>query len=187
MRAVVVYESIYGNTKGIAEGIADGLRHGDQAEVEVLPVDRVGARGLEGVDLLVVGGPTHMHGMTSSMSRKLAVKAAEDEGLEVEPGAAEGLGLRTWLRDQAGDGTRAAAFDTRADASPTLTGMAARGIAKRLRRRGFETVSEPESFLVEESEGPLAAGELDRARRWGEVLAAKAGSGVGGQPATTRP
>ena len=56
--------------------------------------------------------------MTSSMSRKMAVKAAEDEGLEVEPGAAEGLGLRSWLRDQAGDGTRAAAFDTRADASP---------------------------------------------------------------------
>ena len=112
MRTVVVYESIYGNTKGIAEGIAEGLHHGDQAEVEVLPVDRVGARGLEGVDLLVVGGPTHMHGMTSSMSRKLAVKAAEDEGLEVEPGAAEGLGLRTWLRDQAGDGMRAAAFDS---------------------------------------------------------------------------
>ena len=179
MHAVVVYESIYGNTKGIAEAIADGLRHGDEAEVEVL-VDRVAARGLEGVDLLVVGGPTHMHGMTSSMSRKMAVKAAEDEGLEVEPGAAEGLGLRSWLRDQAGDGTRAAAFDTRADASPTLTGMAARRDRRRLRRRGFETVSEPESFLVEESEGPLAFGELDRARRWGEALAAKAGSGVGG-------
>ncbi len=113
--------------------------------------------------------------------------ARTPEQLGVQPGAAEGLGLRSWLRDQAGDGTRAAAFDTRADASPTLTGMAARGIAKRLRRRGFETVSEPESFLVEESEGPLAAGELDRARRWGEVLAAKAGSGVGGQPTTTRP
>jgi hypothetical protein len=49
--------------------------------------------------------------------------------------------------------------------------MAARGIAKRLRRRGFETIAEPESFLVEESEGPLAAGEVDRARRWGEALA----------------
>ena len=129
------------------EAIAEGLHHGDQAEVEVLPVDRVGARGLEGVDLLVVGGPTHMHGMTSSMSRKLAVKAAEDEGLEVEPGAAEDLGLRTWLRDQAGDGTRAAAFDTVRTPRPrsrewrrgSPSGCAAR----------FETVSEPESFRRE--------------------------------------
>ena len=178
MHAVVVYESIYGNTKGIAEAIADGLRHGDEAEVEV-PVDRVAARGLEGVDLLVVGGPTHMHGMTSSMSRKMAVKAAEDEGLEVEPGAAEGLGLRSWLRDQAGDGTLAAAFDTRADASPTLTGMAARGIAKRL-RDGARRSASPRKPSWRNPRVHWPPASSDRARRWGEALAAKAGSGVGG-------
>jgi flavodoxin len=186
MRAVVVYESIYGNTREIAEAIADGLRAGGPAEVEVMSVESATARGLDGVDMLVAGGPTHMHGMTSSMSRRIAVKAAEDEGLEVEPGAADGPGLRSWLRDQRGDGTRAAAFDTRGDASPTVTGMAARGIAKRLRRRGFETIVEPESFLVEESEGPLAAGEVDRARRWGETLAARIESSTGGDPAAAR-
>jgi Flavodoxin len=46
----------------------------------------------------------------SSLSRKLAVKAADDEGLEVESGAAEEPGLRAWLKDQTGAGTSAAAF-----------------------------------------------------------------------------
>jgi hypothetical protein len=53
--------------------------------------------------------------------------------------------------------------------------MAARGIAKRLRRHGFELVADHESFLVEDSEGPLARGELERARDWGGTLAAKVG------------
>ena len=53
MRAVVVYESIYGNTKAIAEAIADPASRRPRPR-SVLPVDRVAARGL-GVDLLVVG------------------------------------------------------------------------------------------------------------------------------------
>ena len=65
----------------------------------------------------------------------------------------------------------AAAFDTRIDKPPALTGVAARGIAKRLGRRGWKLVAEPESFFVEDSEGPLADGELERAREWGKALA----------------
>jgi hypothetical protein len=179
MTACIVYESIYGNTRQVAEAIAEGLKRAGQAEIEVLSVDEAAARGQVEADLVVAGGPTHMHGMASSMSRKMAAQAAADDGHVVEPGAAEGPGLRSWLRDQRGAGTPAAAFDTRADASPLLTGMAARGIAKRLRRGGFETFTDPESFLVEDSEGPLAEGELDRARRWGELLArSKPGPGV---------
>ena len=66
-----------------------------------------------------------------------------------------------------------ATFDTRADGRPALTGSAARGIAKRLRKRGFELVVEPESFLVEDADGPLADGELERARDWGSVIDAQ--------------
>jgi hypothetical protein len=71
-------------------------------------------------------------------------------------------------------GTAAAAFDTRADKSPWLTGAASRGIAKRLRRRGYEVLS-TESFLVEDSEGPLVEGELERARAWGADLPSRSG------------
>jgi flavodoxin len=166
MGATVVYESVYGNTRTIAEAIAEGLR-----DAELVAVQEVADR-VSDTDLLVVGGPTHMHGITTTRSREIAVQAAHEDGSgRVEPGAADEPGLRAWLRDlPSGEGGKAAAFDTRADKSPWLTGAASHGIAKRLRRRGYEVVSR-QSFLVEDSEGPLAEGELARARDWGRKLA----------------
>ena len=52
----------------------------------------------------------------------------------------------------------------------TLTGSAAKGIAKRLRHHGFEPVAEPESFFVHGTEGPLKDGELERAAAWARAL-----------------
>jgi Flavodoxin domain len=170
MKAVIAHESIYGNTRQIAEAIAAGLE--PLGEVELVSVNHGDPGAADGADALIVGGPTHMHGLATSMSRKQAAQAAEEEeDLSVEPGAADGPGLRKWLSQRAGDGKPAAAFDTRLDRSPLLTGAAARGIAKRLRRRGYEVIADPESFLVEDSEGPLAEGELERARAWGASLA----------------
>lgn len=163
MRAVVVYESIYGNSRAIAEAIAEGL-----GGVQVLPVHEAAELELD-VELMVVGGPTHMHGLTTVRSRQAAVQAAQDAA--VEPAAVKEPGLRGWLRDlERGEGAYAAAFDTRIDRSPVLTGVAARGIARRLRRHGYELLG-IESFLVKDSEGPLAQGEVDRARAWGAELA----------------
>ena len=113
-----------------------------------------------------------MHGLATSLSRRMAVDAAEEDGhAAVEPGASDDPGLRRWLHGlPKRDGALAAAFDTRVDRSPTVTGAAARGIARRLRRRGYQVLGH-ESFLVEDSEGPLAEGELERAREWGADLA----------------
>jgi hypothetical protein len=174
MSATVVYESVYGNTRAVADAIAEGL-----GDAEVVAVHEAADRMFD-ADLLVVGGPTHMHGLTTTRSRKIAVEAAHEDGSgQVEPGAAEEPGLRAWLRDLPnGEGGRAAAFDTRADKSPWLTGAASRGIAKRLRHRGYEVVSR-HSFLVEDSEGPLTEGELDRARDWGRKLASLLPVGAG--------
>ncbi len=172
MRALVVYESVYGNTRAVAEAITEGLE--SRGVVETKAVYEIAESEPDEVDLLVVGGPTHMHGLTSSLSRRLAVKAGEEDGVHIQPGADNQRGLRQWLADRSGAGGKAAAFDTRLDRSPALTGVAARGIARRLHGRGYELVAEPESFLVEDSEGPLAAGELDRARAWGAELAATA-------------
>jgi hypothetical protein len=166
MRALVAYESIYGNTRAIAEAVGEGL-----APVGVVEVRPVHEADDEGVDLLVVGGPTHMHGMTSSLSRRMAVKAGEEDGVDIEPGAREEIGLRQWLSKRSGQHREAAAFDTRGDASPRLTGMASRGIHRRLHGAGFRLIADPESFLVDDSEGPLAEGELERARAWGARLA----------------
>jgi hypothetical protein len=125
------------------------------------------------VDLLVVGGPTHVHGLASTTSRRGAVQAAREDGTtHLEPGADAEPGLRTWLRDlPPGSARHAAAFDTRVDRSPWLTGTAARGIARRLHRHGVDVVG-TESFLVTDSEGPLEEGELERARAWGAELRA---------------
>jgi hypothetical protein len=169
MRALVVYESVYGNTRAVAEAVADGLAA--CGEVEVQPVQEADDAGF---DLVVVGGPTHMHGMTSSFSRRAAVKAGEEDGVTVEPHAGDETGLRQWIRERAGGGRPSVAFDTRIDRSPRLTGMAARGIARRLHGAGYTALAEPESFFVEDSEGPLADGEVERARAWGAQLAAAA-------------
>jgi len=166
MNAIVVYESVFGNTRAIAEVIAQGL-----GSVPVVPVHEADEQ-YETVDLLVVGGPTHMHGLSSARSRRLGAEGVHEHGGgHVEPDATEEPGLRSWLRDLPPDAAgRAAAFDTRLDKSPWVTGAAARGIARRLRNHGFEVVA-TESFLVEDSEGPLVEGELDRARAWGAELA----------------
>jgi hypothetical protein len=101
------------------------------------------------------------------------VKAAREDGITVESGADAELGLRAWLAQQDGTGRTAAAFDTRIARSSMLTGAASRGIFHRLRRAGFDLLAAPESFFVEDSEGPLAVGELERALEWGIALSWK--------------
>jgi Flavodoxin len=170
MRAVVVYESMFGNTHTVADQIAEGMR--PTHEVVVVPVSGATADVLDGVELLVVGGPTHVHGMSNSTSRAGAVDMAAKEGadLELDPDH-EGEGLRDWFHHLPKlHGARAAAFDTRiGSVGPLVSGRASKGIAKRLRHHGFELVTEPESFLVDK-DSHLVEGEALRARQWGEVL-----------------
>lgn len=168
MNVLVVYESMYGNTHAVAEAVAEGLGGA------TLAAAHDAAAKAEGAELLIVGGPTHMHGLTTSSSRRMAAEAAkEDGGTTVEPGATEEPGLRRWLHDLPHvKHVQAATFDTRLDRSAALTGSAARAIARRLRRRGYDVV-DSESFLVQDSEGPLEDGELDRARAWGAELAGR--------------
>jgi len=158
MTAVVVYESSFGNTRAVAEAIARELG-APACSVDTAPPD------LEGVDLLVVGAPTHVHGLSSARSRA----AARDQGAQGDPG----IGARGFLdRIDLTSGLRAAAFDTRVSRPRVVTGSAARGIAKRLRRRGCVLAAPAESFFVDSTEGPVAPGELDRAAAWARRLLA---------------
>jgi hypothetical protein len=169
MNALIVYESMYGNTRVVAEAIADGL--GTDWTTTVRPVHEAGAVP-DDVELLLVGGPTHMHGLSSAWSRKMAASAAKEDAAKLAPGATEEPGLRAWLRDlPRRSDAQAAAFDTRGDARAAVTGSAARGIARRLRHHGYDVVG-IESFLVADAEGPLEDGELDRARAWAAGLVA---------------
>jgi hypothetical protein len=178
MRAVVVYESMYGNTHLVADAIAKGLATGGQ--VDVVPVDRADQQLLDGADLIVVGGPTHAHGMTHASTRQAAITDAHkpDSGLNLDPDA-EGPGLREWFDTLPRLAASAAAFDTRVDMPALLTGRASKGIARRLRHHRLVLIVEPESFLVTK-QNQLEPGEADRARDWGAQLA-------GMVPAVERP
>lgn len=122
-------------------------------------------------DLLVVGGPTHVHGMTTVRSRQAAMMQAGQKHLTLD-GFASAAGVREWLAtaEMPSGAISYAAFDTRVAASIRLTGRAAPRIAKLLCRRGWTELASPESFLVSRG-SHLLPGEAERARRWGEELA----------------
>ena len=169
MRTLVVYESLYGNTRVVAERIGEGLRDG--AEVEVVSVHDVTRAQVAAADLLIVGGPTHVHGMASKATKESAKQAAEKPGssLSLEPDT-EGPCLREWfLSVGALSGKRGAAFDTRVRGPAMITGRASKGITNRLEDRGCEIVSPPQSFLVDKA-SQLVDGEADRAEVWGTGL-----------------
>ncbi|MGO8873754.1 MAG: flavodoxin family protein [Acidimicrobiales bacterium] len=174
MRAVVVYESMYGNTHEVAGAIAEGL--GPPGEITVASVDQGTADLLSGAELVVVGGPTHAHGMSRKSTRRVAVDTVEKRhGSQDLDAAASGPGVRDWLASLGTVTFRAAAFDTRAKGPALVTGRASTAISRQLRKHGCDVVSDPESFVVGKDEH-LEAGELDRARAWGRQLAARCGS-----------
>ena len=165
MQALVTYESMYGNTAKIAQAIAEGLR-ANGFEADVAPIDEVDADRVAVHDLLVVGGPTHIHGMSRSSTRAVAAKDTKNtfEHPTVAPG------LRTWLGElPGGGGMAAAAFDTRMQGSKLVTGSAAKGIGRQLRSRGYRLV-DGESFLVSKDNW-LEPGEVHRATTWARQLA----------------
>lgn len=169
MRALVMWESTFGNTRKIADSIVEGLA--PTVEASAVEADRFEPWMLGGVGLVVVGAPTHMFRLPDARSRQTAVRRA--------PGRASHAtsGIREWLDDPAqnGKGTVAATFDTRFARPHWLTGSAARGAAKRLTALGYHVIA-TESFFVTGSEGPLRKGETERARAWAEQLAASIAS-----------
>jgi hypothetical protein len=170
MRAVVVYESMYGNTHQIAEAIGAGLEA--SFEVSVVPVAQASPAVLAEADLVVVGGPTHAHGMSRASTRKAAAETAgkPDSHLDLDPDA-QGPGLREWLGSLGRYPVKAAAFDTRMPGPAALTGRASKGADRLLRAHGFAVAAKPESFIVRR-DNRLEPREAARAREWGARLAA---------------
>ncbi|WP_406277006.1 flavodoxin family protein [Nocardia sp. NBC_00881] len=164
MRARVVYESMFGNTAAVAEAIAQGMRK--HATVELLNVCAAAEIPEPSVDLLVVGGPTHAFGLSRKRTRQDAAERT-DAPIAVD------IGIREWL-DAAlpvPEGSRAVAFGTKVGSPPWLPGSAARAAGRRLRHLGYQLADDPADFLVDGITGPVATGELDRARAWAERLA----------------
>lgn len=162
MRAMVVFESMFGNTQAIAEAVASGLA--PHLDVSLVEVGAAPALVPGDVALLVVGGPTHAFGMTRPDSRRSAAQQAGGSTVS------RGDGIREWTSTvELAGAVRVATFDTRVN-KPRLPGSAARSAAKRVRRRGARLIAEPRSFYVHGTPGPLLDGEADRARDWGAAL-----------------
>lgn len=150
MNALVLYESKYGNTEKVAEAIALALQESLPTRLAAVAEIDDCAEALAGIQLLVVGGPTHRHGVSPVLRETLAC-----------------------LGGRALDGIRVATFDTRLHGPRVVTGSAAVRLARLLRHHGAFIVVPAASFLVESGEGPLDGGELEHAQAWArEVLQA---------------
>ena len=155
MKAIVLYDSVFGNTRQIVQSIADALA--SRADVELLLPAEANLAGLAGSELLVVGSPTRGFRPTEAIAAML-----------------KHLGTRSL------EGSRVAAFDTRLKADEIDSagvrfivrtgGYAAKRIADQLRRAGGTLIGPPEGFFVEDTEGPLKQGELARAAAWASQL-----------------
>jgi flavodoxin len=130
VKALVVYDSVYGNTEKVAKILAEGLK-GEGVDVSVARADAVKSDELSGVDLLCVGGPVHAWNMTKSVKEFLEqVKSAEGMA-----------------------GKKAFAFDTKM--KTRLSGSAADKIERKLKDAGLTIAKHNESAIVQGREGPL--------------------------------
>ncbi len=141
MKTLVVYDSVYGNTAQLAEAIAAAA-----GESQVLSIGDAEPSSLASFDLVIIGAPTQ--------------------------GGRASEAMRSFLdRVPALDGAKVAVFDTRLRAKwVKVFGYAAGRIAEKTKSLGATLVAEPEGFIVEGKEGPLAEGELERAAAWATSL-----------------
>jgi hypothetical protein len=169
MSTLVVYESMWGNTRAVAEAVARGLGEG----VTLVDVADAPAPVPDDVDLLVLGGPTHAFSMTRASTRRDAIAKGATTGPAEH-------GIREWLAQlPASDHLDVATFDTRVGSVRHLPGSAARAAGKEVRRHHLGRLVATMSFYVGDMAGPLLDGEVERAHAWGRSLA---GRRVGGTP-----
>jgi hypothetical protein len=177
MRALVVYESLFGNTEAVARAVAGGLAERVEVDVEVREVSQAPSPPVATVDLIVVGGPTHAFSMSRASTRAQAFVQGASQG-ETD------VGLREWLAGlRAGPHSEVvAAFDTRVARARRLPGSAAKRAERVVRALGYAPAGR-QSFWVEDSSGPLLPGELERAADWGRQLARDLAAREPGAPA----
>lgn len=155
MKALVIYDTYFSNTEKIAQAVGRGL--GTDYEVSVVKVDAVKPEMLEGLDFLVVGSPTRAFSPTPASKtfiRKLSANQLS--------------------------GVKVTAFDTRLPINEKTPGIlrflagifgyADKPLLDELKKKGGVQVVPSEGFLVTDSEGPLAEGELERATEWGKAI-----------------
>lgn len=165
MKAVVVYESLWGNTAAVARAVAEGLG----PEARALSTAEAFGQAMSGVDLIVAGAPLLGFRLpTDGMRDSIASNPA---GAPRPPDLSH-PSMRSWLAKlPAGHGS-CATFETGLRWSP---GGATSAMARSLEQAGYRPLVKGLRFVVKGKWGPLRDGELERARRWGAELASVQG------------
>ncbi len=144
MKALIVYDSVYGNTEKIAKAIGGAII----GEVKVLRVDEANPSELKTIDLFIVGSPTQ-GGRPTPAIRDFLNKVPEP--------SLQGINV--------------AAFDTRISTKLVgAFGYAAGRIAGNLKGKGGTLIASPEGFFVKSTKDPLREGELERAAVWAKGI-----------------
>jgi hypothetical protein len=162
MKAVVVYESLWGNTAAVARAIAEGI----SPDTRALSTAEATPELVAVAELIVAGAPVQGFSLPNERMRA-SIKQDTDPAPDLSAPT-----LRSWLEHLPAGHGRSAAFDTKIRWSP---GSAASVIDQQLAKAGYSPVTEAEHFIVSGQHGPLREGELERARLWGEKLAAFVG------------
>ena len=162
MKAVVVYESLWGNTAAIARAIAEGIG----PEARALSTAEATPEVIRDAKLIVAGAPIQGFSLPNDRMRA-GIKTDMDPAPDLSAPT-----LRSWLQHLPAGHGRSAAFDTKIRWSP---GSAASVIDRELAKAGYAPVVSSEHFIVAGQHGPLREGELERARLWGGRLAPFAG------------
>ncbi len=161
MKAIVVYESHWGNTAAIARAVAEGIG----ADAQALSTAEATAAVVAGADLIVAGAPL----LGFSLPTEAMVKSlAKEQPGAPAPADVSHPAMRAWLDVLHQGNGSAAAFETRIWWSP---GSAAKAILGQLTKLSYQPAARPQRFIVAGRYGPLRAGEIERARGWGAALA----------------
>jgi len=148
-KALVVYESKYGNTKLVAETIAEGMNQIPGVKATVVELKDVDLAAIGDFDTMLLGSPNHMGAATRGI-RKFIDTVGELK-LEKKQGAV---------------------FDTylAKDFEKAVKKME-RQIAEKV--HGMSLVVPGLSILVDGMKGPVSDGELPKCRDFGEKVAKK--------------
>ena len=160
MKAIVVYESLWGNTAAIARAIAEGIG----PEARALSTAEADAAVTTVADLIVAGAPVQAFRLPTDKTRNAMAKT-KDKKAPAPPNLSHPP-MRSWLAALPKGKGKAAAFDTQFKWSPSATGA----IMKGLKRAGYGAAAKPQKFIVKGTYGPLKDGELERAKAWGGEL-----------------
>ncbi|MFX0054764.1 MAG: flavodoxin family protein [Promethearchaeota archaeon] len=149
-KTIIIYESIYGNTKKVADAIAEGIRESGQIDCIIAKTGEVHhTDDLAKYDAVIFGSPNHNQEPSRNM-----LKFIERVGI---------VDLDTKM---------GAAFDTYTGGNK---GIAVRKMEQAIRQKiaCITFVIDGFSAKVEGRKGPLAEGEIDRAIEFGKQVAAK--------------